>query len=287
MQRIPYGIWTSYYMDMSPEETVRHLAGLGWRDIELSTEHMQTLLQDGNAPRRLRTVRSLVESEGVTLWQAHLLLGLDLAKPDRVQYQQNLDTARRWLDGFQALAIPNIVIHPGGRFEGTYSDADWQQVRELNYSAFRSLSEHTGGTSLRLCLENLMDGKRRRFGAQITELLDIVEKVGSDRIGICMDTGHAQVQGLDVPAAVKQCGSLLWAAHIADNDGSGDQHLFPYAIRDCLVWPDIVAAFYEIDYRGLWNMEVPGESHGCPMAVRDAKLRYAHELLEIMLSPPS
>ena len=284
MQTIPYGVWTSFYADMEPEDALRYLAGLGWHDLELSTEHMENLLQDDNVPSRLRAARDVAQGEGVTMWQAHLLLGLDLAKSDRKQYLENLDTARRWLDGFQVLGIPHIVIHPGGRFEDVYSDADWQQVRELNYCAFHSLSEHIAGSSLRLCLENLMDGKRRRFGAQITELLDIIEKVGSDQLGICLDTGHAQVQGLDVPAAVRQCGSLLWATHIADNDGSGDQHLFPYGIRKGLNWTEITPVFYEIGYQGLWNMEVPGESHGCPRIVRDLKLKYARELLENMLS---
>jgi len=245
---------------------------------------MEAILADAEPQRRLRSVREVAEGEGVAIWQAHLLLGLDLAKPDRTEFAENLDTARRWLDGFQVLGIPNIVIHPGGRFQDTYSEADWQQVRELNCSAFHCLSEHIAGTSLRLCLENLMDGECRRFGAHITELLDVIEHVASDHIGICLDTGHARVQNLNVPAAVRQCGSLLWATHIADNDGSGDQHLFPYGIRGGLDWMEIVAAFYEIGYQGLWNLEVPGESEGRPLIVRDLKLQYARQLLDSMLA---
>jgi sugar phosphate isomerase/epimerase len=284
MYTIPYGIWTDFYGDLDPEAALRHLAGVGWREVELATEHMEAMLTDANPQSRLKSLRKVAQGEGVTMWQAHLLLGLDLASADPTQYAENLDTARRWLDGFQALGIPNIVIHPGGRFQGAYSNADWQRVRELNYSAFRSLSEHIAGTPLRLCIENLMDGARRRFGAQITELLDVIEQVGSDQMGICLDTGHARVQNLDVPAAVRQCGSLLWATHIADNDGSGDQHLFPYGIRGGLDWTDIVPAFYEIGYRGLWNLEVPGESEGRPLIVRDLKLQYARQLLENLLA---
>jgi len=279
-----YGIWTSFYLDLTPEAALLHLAELGWRDVELCSEHMEALLEDSNTSGRLRAVRDIVESEGMILWQGHLLLPLDVARFDEKEYMDNLDTARRWLDGFQMLGIPNIVIHPGGFSEEPRSEADWQRVRDLNYSAFHSLSEHIADIPLRLCLENLFDHhkeRRRCFGARIGDLLDIIEQVESKRIGICLDTGHANVQGLHVPTAVRECGSYLWATHISDNDGSGDQHLFPYG--GGLDWAEIVAAFYEIGYNGLWNLEVPGEERA-PRTIRDLKLSYARKLLEHMLS---
>jgi len=278
-----YGIWTGFYLDLTPEEALRHLATYGWRDIELCSEHMEALLGDDHADSRLRGLREIAAGEGITLWQAHLLLPLDLARFDEKEYMENLDTAKRWLDGFALLNIPNIVIHPGGFSENPRSEADWRRIQDLNYSAFRSLGEHIAGTSLRLCLENLFDHhreRRRRFGARIGDLLDIIGQVGNERIGICLDTGHAHVQGLHVPTAIQECGPYLWATHISDNDGKGDQHLLPYG--GTLDWEEIVAALYDIGYNGLWNLEIPGEEHA-PCAIRDLKLDYAHRLLEHML----
>ena len=91
------------------------------------------------------------------------------------------------------------------------------------------MGEHIAGTPLCLCLENLFDHhakRRRRFGARIGDLWDIIEQVGDERI---------------------------------------------------------VAAFHEIGYNGLWNLEVPGEERA-PRAIRDLKLSYARRLVEHMLS---
>ncbi len=47
-------MWTSYFMESTPEEAVRLLADKGWRTVELSTEHSQTLLDRGNAAATAR-----------------------------------------------------------------------------------------------------------------------------------------------------------------------------------------------------------------------------------------
>ena len=43
--------------------------------------------------------------------------------------------------------------------------------------------------------------------------------------GALLDTGHAHVNGWDLPAVVKALGEKLKACHIHDNDGNGDAHL--------------------------------------------------------------
>lgn len=40
-----------------------------------------------------------------------------------------------------------------------------------------------------------------------------------------LDTGHAHVNGWDIPAVVKALGERLVACHVHDNDGNGDAHL--------------------------------------------------------------
>ena len=40
--------------------------------------------------------------------------------------------------------------------------------------------------------------------------------------GALLDTGHAHVNGWDIPAVVKALGERLAACHVHDNDGSGD-----------------------------------------------------------------
>ena len=48
-------------------------------------------------------------------------------------------------------------------------------------------------------------------------------------------------------------------------------------------WPDILKALRAVEYDGLFNFEVPGESQNCPLPARLAKLDYAKTLARCMI----
>ncbi|MCP4638785.1 MAG: hypothetical protein GY851_00055, partial [bacterium] len=63
---------------------------------------------------------------------------------------------------------------------------------------------------------------------------------------------------------------------------SADQHLLPYG-HGTVDWDDVVEGLRAIGYKGLLNLEVPGERRA-PMPVLIAKLDYARTLLETMFA---
>ncbi|HCA47317.1 MAG TPA: hypothetical protein DEP45_08120 [Armatimonadetes bacterium] len=98
---------------------------------------------------------------------------------------------------------------------------------------------------------------QRRYGATIEELHTLIDGIGRSNVGICLDVGHAHVQGYEMAEAVRQCGERLIATHIQDNDGTRDGHLAP--TRGTINWRVGIAALREIGYHGLFNLEIPGE----------------------------
>lgn len=69
--------------------------------------------------------------------------------------------------------------------------------------------------------------------------------------------------------------------HIADNEGQTDQHLMPFG-RGTVAWDTVTRELNALNYRGLFNFEIPGESR-CPLPVRLAKLEYLKSILPILL----
>lgn len=68
-----------------------------------------------------------------------------------------------------------------------------------------------------------------------------VEEIGSDRIGILLDTFHQNIEDKDVADAYRTCGEHLMHVHTCENDrgvpGSGH-----------VDWPGVLAALKEIGY---------------------------------------
>ena len=74
--------------------------------------------------------------------------------------------------------------------------------------------------------------------------------------------------------------------HIHTNNGDLDDHLLPYSGMKGMTtaqWKEAMTALREVNYQGLFNMELNGEAKA-PLAVRRMKLRYARELAQYLLS---
>ena len=101
-------------------------------------------------------------------------------------------------------------------------------------------------------------------------------------MGICWDTGHANVQGLDQVTALKQLSGHLGAVHIADNDGTADQHSVPFwgtrGEQNVCDWTGILSTLRTIGFNGPFNLEIPGATDKIPQQLRPHFLEYACKL---------
>lgn len=70
-------------------------------------------------------------------------------------------------------------------------------------------------------------------------------------MAICLDSGHAHLQGLDVAREVRAAGALLKDTHFHDNigpSGNLDQHIPPGL--GTINWQEVCRALDEIGYPG-------------------------------------
>ncbi|MHC4480714.1 MAG: sugar phosphate isomerase/epimerase family protein [Planctomycetota bacterium] len=272
------GMWTSYFHEMIPEEAVALFARQGWTDLELSTEHAAALLERGDPEATGAEFRRFCSGLGVQLPQGHLKLGADIAAPDRAERRRTLDELKQWLDLFAALGVEAAVLHPGGRLCLKAGPAP-REVFEASAAALTELVAHSGGRVAAICLEN---------GGSARELVSLIGAAGGQGLGICLDTGHLSVVRAQAPDTVPseydfvlQAGVHLKALHVADNDGSADQHRLPFA-GGAADWDGLIKGLREVGYGGLFNFEVPGETN-CPLAERLEKLDAAGRIAERLL----
>jgi len=279
-------IWTSFYFDLTPADALLRFANLGLKNLELSAEHGEAATRGDDWRIQLAYLRDLCDKNGIKLWQMHAPLNLDVADTDPDKRGRDIDTAIKWIEYSHELNIPHLVIHPGGN-NGAKSEEEESSIFDLNLSAFQYLSEAADNFNVMLCIENMQEKNKepRRLGAYIYDLNDLIDAVGADSLGICFDSSHANVTGLDLYHAIRECGKRLTATHISDNDGSGDQHRMPF--NGNIDWSKVMSALKDIDYNCAFNLEIPGESKSqkssmLPIEVRDAKVTYAKRLFEYM-----
>ena len=264
-------MWTSYLVELSPEDMVATFADKEWRELELSTEHGAALLERGDPAATGEAFRRYASDRGVSFPQGHLWIECDIVTDDTAR----LDDLKRWLDLFVGVGVSAGVLHPGGggwlREGRPVEEVDAKRTESL-----AALADHLKGTGLDVCLEN-MAAKTAMAG----ELIAIIESTGREHLAICLDTGHLNVAGGSQGDFIREAGPLLKALHIANTEGERDQHLMPYG-RGKVAWGEVATALKEIGYAGLYTFEIPGENR-CPMAARLAKLDYLRAILPILL----
>jgi sugar phosphate isomerase/epimerase len=261
-------LWTAIVVELPPLEAIRALAEIGWPGLELSTEHLVMVAEAPEPERLAEEVRALVDDLGVAMPQAHLLISANVAAADDAARERDLTTVMRQIELCRRMGIEVGVIHPGGERPATLEAERAERARRVE--SFARLAGHAARHNVALAIENVSDAARatrgalgqRTYGATIPELHELIDAVGAPNVGICYDTGHGNIQGLDMAEAVRRCGARLIALHIQDSDGTRDQHLAP--MRGNIDWEHGIAALREIEFEGLFNLEIPGE-RGLPV----------------------
>ena len=273
-------IWTDAFVELEAEEIVGQMAAIGWRTLELAEIHWRPIDEGANPERRCEALRRRADGLGVVFRQIHGYT-FDYCNPD-ADAEAALDRTRRSIRYSAILGIHQYVWHPSSRPWGEEPGV-YETVRERNRDIVGQIAETAKAECVGIAIENICDqpAPRRRFGTTVDELLWLVEQTDPTTVGVCWDVGHAHIAGLDQYRAIKALGRSLRATHIQDNDGTADQHRFPY--EGTIDWTAVLRALREIDYQGAFNLEVGGAVHNTPLAIRPAKVRYALELTTAMV----
>jgi len=262
MNELRFGIAVNFFgPKVSVEQSLRYLAKAGVTDVEIP---VTCLVKDVTKPvslnairKRLNEVRRIADDSGIMIWQMHSCYGAcDLVAETERQRQENIDIHKKLLDCALMLGAPAVIIHIGGRNDFC-STKDIAFIRDKNVDSLARMVKHIGDENTSLALENLLSRFVEApeafsiFGNRISDLREVVAGVGSEKIGICLDTGHANIESLDVSAAVREADRQLIATHIQENNGVYDMHMLPFNLTPAfshIDWFAVFRAFKEIDY---------------------------------------
>lgn len=217
-------------------EIIPRLAGYGYRRLDLNFCEMMNPASDIDE-EYIASLKRLGKDLGLEYVQSHVPYPRDWTALDEAEREASDALVADAIRYSVSLSIPAIVIHPirGG-------------VKE-NVDYLRRFLPLVSGTGCRLAVENM------ESEAEVStpdQLIAIVQELGDDA-GICLDTGHAHMRGLDIPGAIRSFGDLLIATHIADNHGEKDEHLLPFF--GTIAWEEVMKAFSDIGYKGALTYE--------------------------------
>ena len=268
------------------------MAAAGFRTIDFNYNAFRERLLEQTEEEERRWaegVREEAARHGIRLAQMHAPIYNPFGGTPESEALNDL-TARSMRTA-AVLGVPWVVVHPGS-VAGAWDETHRRTLRERCVAYVRGLLDASDGLPVGVAMENCTSkereiaaageqpaGMRPRelYGATAEELLEILDaSSGGDRVGVCWDFGHAQVQGVDQGQQLRLLGSRLKVTHVHDNDGRSDQHLLPFNGK--VDWTSVMSALKSIGYAGPFSLEVHNAFHPLPDALKDHHLRFAHRV---------
>lgn len=172
------------------------------------------------------------------------------------------------------IGCPVGVFHP---YFMMSADPSYNIVSNISFC--RRLIPYLEKYNVRLALENVYNYISPKyinvFPDLANNILQICEESGSDLVGACIDTGHANICGLNITDMAVTYGKRLFALHVNGNCGRHDEHVLPMNMAAWCEHTDykkFVKALVDIGFTGPLNLEVCTQ----PMSRKIVRPYYAY-----------
>jgi sugar phosphate isomerase/epimerase len=155
---------------------------------------------------------------------------INIVHPDKTRRIDAMDEIKRSIEAAEQIPFKYIVIHLGERHD-TWSP----RTLEHSLTALEHLRAFAIPLGVKLNVENILN--------EVTtpaHLHEILITGHFNDIQVCFDTGHAHISG-GVAHQLAELKPHIRSAHIHDNHGEKDEHLWPASGDDLIAWPETMS----------------------------------------------
>jgi deoxyribonuclease IV len=257
--------------------------GIGADCVQLFAQSPRAWRFPDHDPADLEAFRARRAEAGIGSVLVHSLYLVNLAAPDDEIYRKSVDTMRSTVRAACAVGADGVVFHVG-----SHLGSGFEAGLERAVPALRQVLEECSETTW-LLIENSA-GAGGTMGRSIEEIAALVDALDRHpRLGVCIDSCHLYVSGIDVTDRAQLDGTLaeldelvgldrLRALHVNDAAAPLGSHRDRHAnVLDGLIGERLGVFVSHPAFQDLPAvMETPGPSNHGPDAAEMRKLRELH-----------
>jgi len=247
------GVSSRVLWDLETGEALELASELGYTHFELWAEWPRAwprAMGEGDRER----IASEMEGLGLSCSVHATFRDLNLASPNPAVREESVRQAIESIELAADLGARVAVVHPG-RMASSRDDP--REAWSLLADSLSRVAEAAERLGVVIAVEN-MEGRPREIVRLPSDLLRLIEEVGSRSLAVTLDASHAGTVG-DPIEFVRELGGVVAHVHVSDYSG-GRSHL-PLG-EGSLDLPGFLSALAEVGYSGAVVVEgyVPGRS---------------------------
>ncbi|NPB00049.1 MAG: sugar phosphate isomerase/epimerase [Crenarchaeota archaeon] len=235
------GIDTRVFKHLRLDEAIRRISRV-FAVVEICATHVKRLEREcitigdvANIVNRLR------KDYHIEVAQVHAPYGdIDEMLTDPEHRDEGIARLLRYVELCHMIECPVLVMHVPYRepLRGERYIDYISYLEDCTRKVMKRLERHVRDMGVKIALENRLE---KTFGSRVEDIVKIICEEGLEGFGVCLDTGHANVNKIDIADTVRRFGKYIIATHVHDNDGVQDRHMPP--LTGCINWRDVINSF--------------------------------------------
>jgi sugar phosphate isomerase/epimerase len=210
------GLSMLYLLGEPFDKMVKQLSKTPTETIEVVDDGYHALNQ-----KRVQMLRKAATENNLKFSVHAPFADINVASPSKHMLKSSMKRLCQSMQSAHKLNAYLWVFHPGCKsgISSFYPGAEWKQ----NLSSIQELYKTAKDLGLEIAMENLPE--KYNFIMKTPEDFNrFYTESGLDKIGIVLDTGHANLEGQIYPF-LQQLPNKIVHVHISDNHGVVDEHL--------------------------------------------------------------
>lgn len=248
-------------------------AGFDCVDLTYCFDEDTTPKLNGDYIAHAKKLRDYLKEINLECYQAHAPFRLGFNEEfsmDNIHYSEIVKS----LESAAIVGAKYIVVH------ALVSSLEEKHLSfDRNVEFYKSLIPYCEKYNIKVAIENIFswDHKRKNFRGELgspEELTKIINTLNSSCFVACIDVGHAALVGHEPEDFIlKMPKGMVKTVHIQDGDYQDDRHMLPSI--GYYNWDNIIKALKEIEFDGVFNMEIFKFFQNIPNALIPTALEFA------------
>jgi sugar phosphate isomerase/epimerase len=265
-------VWP-FKWDTPYEDTLRRIAGLGFKAVELIAWDRETL-DTYYTPQRIKDLRALLDDLGLELSE-FVSTPRSMASPDAAAREQAVDHFKRLVEVGVELGTslvntvaPNPFNLPFPRITEKHLAQLWTVELEPGMDWAQNWADYV--EVMRRCcaicedagVQYALEPHPYRWMRNAASMMRLIEHVDSPALGMNFDPSHLFPMGEIPQIVVYEVGERVLHTHFSDNDGTSNAHWRPG--KGKIDWKAVLQALKDVGYDYVISIEledVPGVAH--------------------------
>jgi len=242
------------------EEAIRKIAALGLKKVEFCINSLHSDPDRWN--ERPEEIKLLVKRLGMEVNSIHVPLPVEISDSRSRKIREiSTNLTKESIDLASFFGSSFIVQHV--RVIERPEESGQKIKSEDTIPNLNDIALYAARKNIKVAIENVPSKTKRMLGKTIEEVMNIVDALPQESVGICLDLTHCIACGYDPVRALKSIDSnRLISIHASDNFAEQliDVHL-PIGSGD-IPWKRVIDILKDIGFQGSFVIEVAEQEDG-------------------------